>query len=111
MGGVGKAKGKGKGQLQKRAKLFNTVPVLEEDIFKEGRSDKPFFGISAIMNNKNLHRAVITSNRKLLRNILTSKHKISSLIPNWSADCHITSLHIALETSNDFFIKALITEL
>ncbi|CAG9315884.1 unnamed protein product [Blepharisma stoltei] len=94
----------------KKGKYNPAVQVLDFTKHMLDPSNDPFFDVSVLMNNKNLHRACATNNKALFKKLLNSKEKISSILAPWSADCRVTGLELAIMNNNDQFVKEIVKE-
>jgi ankyrin repeat protein/predicted DNA-binding WGR domain protein len=86
------------------------VTLLKMTKALEDPSSTGDFSISVSVNNKNVHRAVVTGNQALFKSLMKTNQKISSLFGTWSPDNPISPLEMAVGLNKEFFIREILKE-
>jgi ankyrin repeat protein/predicted DNA-binding WGR domain protein len=105
-----KKKAAGKPEVYKKGKFNPNIEILPSTTIFESPDNQPFFDVSVRLNNKNIHRAVITGNKQLFKNCMGSLNKISSLGDYLSPDNPITPIELAILKDDAHFITELFNE-
>ena len=91
----------------KAGKWNPTTELVEVDIEKEGKMDKPDFSCCKLCNMRNLHRAVHTDDPKLLEQLVLDKKNIANMLTTLSSECTKSIIVKILEKKSMPLLEAL----